>query len=220
VSFLNTRGDLIVGHKGKLSRILAKDYLPDKSLFELPSAGVINAFFGQHLAAIPENFFHVVKRLSDELAHQNQLLFKKKPSVAAEEQQSKALMTHLNGLFRMVPKFGQPMQEFRALLAQDKRVPKLTDKRMLAHAIQMKLAGKQLSDSTKDLFQTRVFKSALDEAIREQQRLIRINPKRKEKDSPHHTSSPAYVDAQVNYLHTGSTEKKDVLPWRQGIKPK
>ena len=36
VSFLNACGDLIVGHKGKLSRILAKDYLPHKSHYEVP----------------------------------------------------------------------------------------------------------------------------------------------------------------------------------------
>ena len=33
VTFLNTKGDLIVGHKGKLSRILAADYLPHKELY-------------------------------------------------------------------------------------------------------------------------------------------------------------------------------------------
>lgn len=29
VCFLNARADLVVGHGGKLSRILSKDYLPD-----------------------------------------------------------------------------------------------------------------------------------------------------------------------------------------------
>lgn len=36
LSFLNARGDLIIGHKGKLSRIYAKDYLPDPELYKPP----------------------------------------------------------------------------------------------------------------------------------------------------------------------------------------
>jgi len=37
VCFLNVRGDLIVGHKGKLSRILAQDYLPHESAYKFPT---------------------------------------------------------------------------------------------------------------------------------------------------------------------------------------
>ena len=36
VCFLNEQADLAVGHKGKISRIAAIDYLPDESLYELP----------------------------------------------------------------------------------------------------------------------------------------------------------------------------------------
>ena len=36
VCFLNAKADLVVGHKGKISRVLAKDYLPDISLYRIP----------------------------------------------------------------------------------------------------------------------------------------------------------------------------------------
>ncbi len=38
VCFLNYEGDLIVGHKGKLSRIEAAHYLPDDSKYAVPNA--------------------------------------------------------------------------------------------------------------------------------------------------------------------------------------
>ena len=37
MQFLNKRGDLIVGHKGKLSRINASDYLPHPDLYMAPA---------------------------------------------------------------------------------------------------------------------------------------------------------------------------------------
>lgn len=43
-------------------------------------------------------------------------------------------MTHLNNLFKVTPKFGMPMDEFKALLNKDDRVPKLTDKRTIVKA--------------------------------------------------------------------------------------
>ena len=52
-----------------------------------------------------------------------------------EEGQSNGLMNHLNDLFKVIPKFGMPMDEFKALLNKDERVPKLTDKRMIVNAM-------------------------------------------------------------------------------------
>jgi len=65
--FLNARGDLIVGHKGKLSRIWAKDYLPDKSLYEVPEPAEYHRELEKFSAPIPDNFFTLIKNQNDEV---------------------------------------------------------------------------------------------------------------------------------------------------------
>ena len=55
------------------------------------------------------------------------------------EEKNKALMTHLGTLFKQTPKFGMPMDQFKALLQKDDRVPQLTDKRKILSAITAKL---------------------------------------------------------------------------------
>lgn len=57
LSFLNDKGDLIVGHKGKLSRILAKDYLPEKTLYEVPYYAEYARIFEENSTPLPDNFF-------------------------------------------------------------------------------------------------------------------------------------------------------------------
>jgi len=48
VCFLNARADLVVGHLGKLSRILAQDYLPHESLYKVPSQEELLALFKKY----------------------------------------------------------------------------------------------------------------------------------------------------------------------------
>lgn len=70
------------------------------------------------------------------------------------------------------------------------------------------------------MFQSNVFKNALEEALREQERLIRVRPKRKD-GSPRPTNP--YIDRQdkstSSVINTGISQKKEILPWRVGIKP-
>lgn len=61
VCFLNQRADLVVGHKGKLSRILAKDYLPSQSLYAVPSDRELREVFKKNTVEIQENFFVKLK---------------------------------------------------------------------------------------------------------------------------------------------------------------
>ena len=61
VSFLNARADLVVGHKGKLSRINAEDYLPDVSFYQMPEMSEVLAIFGKNTAEIPDDFFLQLK---------------------------------------------------------------------------------------------------------------------------------------------------------------
>ena len=42
-------------------------------------------------------------------------------------------------MFQTKPKFGTPMEEFKALLNKDDRVPELTDKRKIVKAFKAKL---------------------------------------------------------------------------------
>ena len=61
--FLNTRGDLVVGHKGKLSRILASDYLPaDTSLYKVPEPAEYKAILEQNSTPLPDYFFKMIKQ--------------------------------------------------------------------------------------------------------------------------------------------------------------
>jgi hypothetical protein len=53
-------------------------------------------------------------------------------------------MAHLNNLFRETPKYGMPMDQFKALLAKDDRVPKLIDKRIVINALQAKLLSEKV----------------------------------------------------------------------------
>ena len=52
VCFLNARADLVVGHKGKISRIRSKDYLPDQSLFKVPSPSEVREIFKKNTVEI------------------------------------------------------------------------------------------------------------------------------------------------------------------------
>jgi len=62
-------------------------------------------------------------------------------------------MSHLNNLFKVTPKFGMPMDEFKALLNKDDRMPKLTDKRTISRAIQAKMASqKAAAEVCKEVF--------------------------------------------------------------------
>ena len=62
-------------------------------------------------------------------------------------------MIHLDKLFKVQPKFGMPMNEFKALLNKDERVPKLTDKSKLMKAKQAKLDIAKAAQVCKDVFQ-------------------------------------------------------------------
>ena len=74
VCFLNAKADLVVGHKGKLSRVLAKDYLPDLSLYKMPEGEDLKKAYKRGTAEIPEDFFALLKEQNDETALQNQRL--------------------------------------------------------------------------------------------------------------------------------------------------
>ena len=65
------------------------------------------------------------------------------------------------------------MDQFKALLQKDDRVPQLTDKKKLISAISAKLTTDLQADFSNEKFQTKVFQQALTEAIREQERLNR-----------------------------------------------
>lgn len=131
VCFLNQDGDLVVGHKGKVSRILAKDYLPHKSLYEFPSREGFREFKKTQTLPIYEDFFFLLKQVQDEISLQNERY--RRP--VEKEEQNKALMSHLGTLFQDKPKFGMPMEQFKALLKKDDREPKLKDKRIIINAI-------------------------------------------------------------------------------------
>ena len=133
MQFLNRKGDLIVGHKGKLSKIKAEDYFPYPEFMEVPSPENYGKVLRNNSAPIPDNFFTLIKNQSDEVEALNDRLRKPKQQEEESEQNS-ALMTHLNNLFKVTPKFGMPMDEFKALLNKDDRVPKLTDKRTIVQA--------------------------------------------------------------------------------------
>ena len=55
-------------------------------------------------------------------------------------------MTHLGTLFKSTPKFGMPMDQFKALLQKDERIPKLLDKRLVVNAQQAKLANEMANE--------------------------------------------------------------------------
>ena len=74
VCFLNAQADLVVGHKGKLSRILSKDYLPDQSLYKVPPANKVKSIFKKKTIEIPDNFFILLKQGNDETALANERL--------------------------------------------------------------------------------------------------------------------------------------------------
>ena len=61
-------------------------------------------------------------------------------------------MSHLDTLFKETPKYGMPMEQFKALLQKDDRVPKLRDKRIIVNALQAKLANEKSGDPAKDQF--------------------------------------------------------------------
>ena len=71
VCFLNEQADLIVGHKGKLSRIFSNDYLPDPATYELPNARKVKKILKKRTIDIPENFFSLIKRQNDEITFLN-----------------------------------------------------------------------------------------------------------------------------------------------------
>jgi len=61
-------------------------------------------------------------------------------------------MSHLDNLFKETPKYGMPMEQFKALLQKDERIPKLRDKRVIIDALQAKLANEKSGDPDKDQF--------------------------------------------------------------------
>ena len=69
-----------------------------------------------------------------------------------------------------------PMDQFKAALKKDQRVPKMLDKRKLVEALQAKLEHASTGDPGKDQFQALIFRQALDEALTEQARLNRVRP--------------------------------------------
>lgn len=105
ICFLNKQGDLIVGHKGKISKIIAKDYLPHKSQYEVLSTAEITTFLKNQTIQIQDDFFAQLKRLNDQIVLQNDKYRRRRPA----EEQNKALMNHLNTMFQETPKFGMPM---------------------------------------------------------------------------------------------------------------
>lgn len=72
ICFLNKEGDLVVGHIGKVSKILAKDYLPHKSLYEALTPSEIASFLKNRTIQIQDDFFVQLKQLNDEIARQNE----------------------------------------------------------------------------------------------------------------------------------------------------
>ena len=66
-------------------------------------------------------------------------------------------MSHLNNLFKETPKYGMPMDQFKALLAKDDRVPKLLDKSIVMNRLQAKLLSEKVQDTGKEKFQSAVF---------------------------------------------------------------
>ena len=141
VCFLNARADLVVGHKGKLSRILAQDYLPHASAYQYPTEDELCDLLKKYTVKIPDDFFLQLKQQNDEIALQNER-FKRRKSLPEEE--NKALMSHLTNLFKETPKYGMPMDQFKALLAKDDRVPKLLDKSTVMNALQAKLLSEKV----------------------------------------------------------------------------
>ena len=71
-----------------------------------------------------------------------------------------------------LPKFGMPMEEFKALLNKDDRIPKLKDKRQVMQAMQKKLeCAAKVSNLSNEHFKPSVYIQALNEAIKEQVRI-------------------------------------------------
>ena len=79
MQFLNRKGDLIVGHKGKLSKIKAEDYFPYPEFMEIPSPEEYGRVLKNNSAPIPDNFFTLIKNQSDEIEALNDRLRKQKP---------------------------------------------------------------------------------------------------------------------------------------------
>ena len=50
-----------MGHIGKLSRILSKDYLPEKSQYQVPEKDEIKAVLKKNTIEIPDDFFLQLK---------------------------------------------------------------------------------------------------------------------------------------------------------------
>ena len=77
---MNDRADLVVGHKGKLSRILSKDYLPYPELYEVPEKQKVKRIFKNNSVVIPDNFFGQLKEQNDETHLMNEKLKKRQKS--------------------------------------------------------------------------------------------------------------------------------------------
>ena len=119
-----------------------------------------------------------------------------------------------------------PMDQFKALLQKDDRVPQLTDKKKLISAISAKLTTNLQADFSNEKFQTKVFQQALTEAIREQERLNRGSRPQRNGVSPIKGSMgarpplassgiAARVDTQSSVLQTSINEaKRNACPWR------
>lgn len=75
---------MIVGHKGKLSRVQARDYLPDSSLYKVPSHSELKALIEKHTVEVPEDFFVLVKQQIDETKALNDMVIKPRKQIAPE----------------------------------------------------------------------------------------------------------------------------------------
>lgn len=88
VSFLNSEGDILVGHVGKVSSVMAIDYKPfEVKELSQPSQAEIEKFINQPLReAASDDTFKKLKKADDDLRRQIIELTKKSPVKAIEEE--------------------------------------------------------------------------------------------------------------------------------------
>ena len=79
VCFLNSKADILVGHVGKVSSVLAKDYKPFETpeLAE-PSPDEMEKFI-RNRTVVSEQIFRMLKKQDDDIRRQMQELTKKSP---------------------------------------------------------------------------------------------------------------------------------------------
>ena len=84
----------------------------------------------------------------------------------------------------MAPKFGMEMDEFKASLPRDDRVPALKDKRIVEAIHKAKLAADHRQAQTVETFDKSAMHLALHDATREQQRILNANSHQRKQISP------------------------------------